>query len=61
MRPELSSEKAFARAGRLAKRSRDVQQGKGGFPHVGHPDAESKKPPESSGFAQLDGSNSRGL
>jgi hypothetical protein len=31
MRPELASGKAFARAGRLAKRFRDVQQEKGIF------------------------------
>jgi len=53
MRPELKSEKAFAGAGRLAKRPRDVQQGNDGFSQGGRTDAQSKKPLESSGFARL--------
>src|SRR6516164_4480421 len=53
MRPELKSEKAFAGAGRLAKRPRDVQQGNDGFSQGVLTDAQSKKPLESSGFARL--------
>ena|SRR5437016_13835635 len=53
MRPDLTSEKAFARAGRLAKRLRDVQQGNGSFPSRGLSARATKKPLEISDFAGL--------
>jgi hypothetical protein len=49
----LKSGKAFVRAGRLAKRPPDVQQGNGSFPQSAAIGTQSKKPLDSSGFAEL--------
>jgi hypothetical protein len=52
----VKSGKAFARAGRLAKRPGDVQQGNGSFPQTVAIQRQGKKPLDSSGFRKVDGS-----